>query len=153
MASNVINRKTIRNALATLLRGGLDTTWDVWNYGTSEFAGRARNIVVASGDTDYFANAADDFGNTKADADAEFDFNIGIFILYSNDAQSWSAEDSQDALDDGRKLLTDILRDNETTDDWSVLRLNGRSRVGIVTDIGGNPYRSEIVPVRVYIYT
>lgn len=152
MASNVINRKTIRNALATLLRGGLDTTWDVWNYGTSEFAGRARNIVVASGDTDYPVMAANDYGASRPSADAEFDFNIGIFVLYSDDAQSWTPENSQDALDDGRKLITDIIRDNPETANWTYMRLNGRSRVGIAADIGGKPYRSEIVPVRITIY-
>lgn len=152
MASNVVNRQTIREALATVIDAVLDSTWDVYNYGTSEFGGKARNIVVASGDADYPAVGADDFGDAKAAADAEFDFNIGIFILYADDGQSWTAKNSQDALDLGRKKITDIVRDNEDNANWSELRLNGKSRVGIVTDIGGVPYRSEIVPVRIKIY-
>lgn len=152
MASNVVNRKTIRNALASVFRAGLGSEWDVWNYGTSEFAGKARNVVVASGDTDYPIMSAEDYGEDKEQADAEFDFNIGIFVLYSDDAQSWTAENSQDALDDGRKAITDIVRDNSQTASWSYMRLNGRSRVGIVSDVGGKPYRSEIVPVRISIF-
>lgn len=148
MPSNVANRKTIREALAALIDAALDSTWDVFNYGTSVFLGRARNIIVASGDTDYPDMAAGEIAS-----DAEFDFGIGIFILYASDAQSWTAQNSEDALDLGRKYIADIVKDNENNANWHRLKSNGRSRVGIVEDEGGAPYRYEIVPVRVEIYT
>lgn len=152
MPSDVVNRKTIRQALASLLDVSLPSEWDVWRYGTSEFAGKARNVVVASGDAEYPSSGAQDIGDYRDESDADFFFNIGIFILYADAAQGWTAENSQDALDDGRKLVTDIIRDNYATASWSEMLLNGRSTVGIVTDIGGVPYRSEIVPVRIRIF-
>lgn len=152
MASDILNRKIIRQALASLLDASLPSEWDVWRYGTSEFGGKARNVVVASGDAEYPSSGAQDIGEFRSESGAEFFFNIGIFILYANAAQNWSAENSQDALDDGLKMVVDIVRDNYKSAAWDEMLLNGRSAVGIVADIGGVPYRSEIVPVRIRIF-
>jgi hypothetical protein len=151
MASDVLNRKVVREQLAALIDAGLDSTWDVFNYGTSVFNGKARNVIVASGDTDYQDNGAK--STEVAGADVFFDFNIGIFILYADAGQSWTAQNSEDALDLGRKLITDIVRDNRDNANWYRLSLNGRSAVGVVEDLEGSPYRYEIVPVRVIKYS
>jgi len=151
MASNVVNRQTIRETLASLIDASLDSTWDVFDYGTSVFNGKARNIIVASGDTDYQDNGAN--STDASAADVEFYFNIGIFILYASDSQSWTARNSEDALDLGRKSVTDIVRDNRDNAAWYRLSLNGRSAVGVVPDEGGVPYRYEIVPVKIMIYS
>jgi len=150
MASSVVNRQTIREALASVIDAVLDSDWDVFNYGTSVFSGKARNVVVASGDTEYIDQAADSTDNTSADV--TFDFRIGVFILYSEAGLSWTAQNSEDALDLGRKKITDIIRDNNVNANWNRMKLNGRSAVGIVNDLGGTPYRYEIIPVRVKIY-
>ncbi len=151
MASDVLNRQIVREALAALIDAGLLSEWDVFNYGTSVFNGKARNVIVASGETDYQDNGAD--STEVAGADVMFDFNIGIFVLYADDSQSWTAQNSEDALDLGRKLITDIVRDNRDNANWYRLSLNGRSAVGVVEDLAGVSYRYEIVPVRVIKYS
>lgn len=150
MASNVANRQTIREALAALIDAALSSDWDVFNYGTSVFSGKARNVIIASGDTEYKDDGAD--STDDEDADVEFLFNIGIFVLYASDSQSWTAQNSEDALDLGRKTITDIVRDNRDNANWYRLSSNGRSAVGVVPDKGGVPYRYEIVPVKITIY-
>lgn len=150
MASNVINRQTIRERLASKIDAALDSTWDVFNYGTISFNGKARNVVVASGDTEYTAQGAG--AEEVAASDADFDFMVVIFILYADDNQAWTAQNSQDALDLGRKLVTDVIRDNrKDVGYWNRLS-QGRSRVSIVPDEGGVPYRYESIPVKTQIY-
>lgn len=151
MASNSINRETIREKLADLIDTALDSTWDVFKYGTSEFNGKARNVVIASGDSDYPELAADDDGNETGDA--SFDFYITIFILYADSSQSWTAENSEDALDLGRKKIADVIRDNRSVDGYWNRLTASRSRVGLVPDEGGVPYRYEVIPVQTLIYS
>ena len=152
MPSNSINRQTWREQLASLIDAAFDNTWDVYNYGTAEFNGKARNIVIASGDSDYTEPAAD--SNDVATGDAEFDFYITVFVLYANAAQNWTAQNSEDALDLGRKKIADVIRDNYKANGyWDRLVPNGRSRVGLSEDLSGVPYRYEIVPVRAVKYS
>jgi hypothetical protein len=152
MASNSINRQTWREQLASLLDAALDSTWDVFNYGTANFNGKARNVVVASGDSDYPELGAD--SNDVSVGDAEFDFYITVFILYADADQSWTAQNSEDALDLGRKKVADVIRDNYRANGyWDKLIPNGRSRVGLSEDEGGVPYRYEVIPVRAVKYS
>jgi hypothetical protein len=151
MPSNSINRQTWREQLASLIDTALDSTWDVFNYGTADFNGKARNVVIASGDTDYPELAAG--SNSVETGDAEFDFLITIFILYADASQSWTAQNSEDALDLGRKKIADVIRDNyKVASYWEKLVPNGRSRVGITPDEGGPVYRYEVIPVRASNY-
>lgn len=149
MPSNVVNRQTIREALATKIDAVLDTTWDVYNYATKAVAfEKARNVVVFSDTTHYPEMAA---GET--DSDFEFRFFIAIFILYANDELSWTAQNSEDALDLGRKSVTDVLKDNISNGStWADLRVTGPSRVSIVSEQGGEPYRFESIPVTIKKY-
>ena len=149
MPSDVVNRQVIREALAALIDAALDSTWDVFNYGTSDFNGKARNIFVASGPTDYLEEGAEASETTASDA--EMDFGIGIFILYADSTQEWTAKNSQDALDLGRKKVADIIRDNRDNANWYRLKRNGRSQVGLAANEGGPAYRYEIVPVRIQL--
>ena len=127
MPSNVINRQTIRETLATLIDTALDSTWDVFNYGTSIFQGKARNVIVASMDADRPDEGAGDVVNS----DSIFFFGIGIFILYADDAQNWTAQNSEDALDLGEKKITDVIKDNRDNASWYRLTRMGRSRPAV----------------------
>ena len=150
-SSDSINRQVWREQLATLIDTALDSTWDVFNYGTANFNGKARNVVIASGDTDYPEMGAG--SRDVAEGEAEFDFYITLFILYADDSQSWTAKNSEDALDLGRKKIADVIRDNyKVTSYWEKLVPNGRSRVGITPDEGGPVYRYEVIPVRASNY-
>jgi hypothetical protein len=150
MPSNVVNRQTIREALATKIDAALDATWDVYNYATKAVAfEKARNVVIAT-DTAHYP----EMGAAETDSDFQFTFLIALFILYADDAQSWTAQNSEDALDLGRKLITDVLKDNiKNGSTWDDLRVSGPSRVSIVSEQGGEPYRFESIPVTIKKYS
>ena len=77
-SSDSINRQVWREQLATLIDTALDSTWDVFNYGTANFNGKARNVVIASGDTDYPEMGAG--SRDVAEGEAEFDFYITLLF-------------------------------------------------------------------------
>jgi hypothetical protein len=148
MSSNAVNRKTIREALATLIDAKFNSTWDVFNYKTPKFNGKARNIVVSSAGSKRTIMGAD-----ADDADSSFRFRIFIFVLYASDGENWDAQDSEDALDTAEKDLTDVLTDNQQTTNWSKLSIEGESDPDNVIDEGGQVFRREIITVRTEIYT
>lgn len=152
MPSDSINPQVWREKLAELLDNAFDDTWDVFSYGTADFNGKARNVVVASGDSDYPEIGAG--SNSVTTGDAEVDFYITVFILYADASQNWTAQNSQDALDLGRKKVADVIRDNyKVADFWEKLIPNGRARVGLADDEGGVPYRYVVIPVRASNYS
>lgn len=149
MPSNVTNRQTVREALATLIDAALDNAWDVYNYGTKALAfEKARNVVIATDTTSYPEMAA-----AETSSDFEFRFFVMLFILYADDALSWTPQNSEDALDLGRKLITDVFKDNISNGStWSDLRASP-STVSIVSEEGGNPYRFESIAVTIKKYS
>lgn len=148
MSSNAVNRKTIREALAALIDTKFNSTWDVFNYKTPKFNGKARNIVVSSAGSKRTIMGAD-----ADDADASFRFRIFLFVLYASDVEAWDAQDSEDALDTAEKDLTDVLTDNQQTANWNKLTIEGESDPDNVIDEGGQVFRREIITVRTEIYT
>lgn len=151
MPSNVIDRRVIREAIAALLDAKFDATWDIFSYGTVTFNGKARNIVVASLDADRPDRASND----SEISDSVFWIAIGVFILYANDDEGWTPQNSQDALDLGEKYVTDCLKDNRDgngiTKPWYRLSRDGRSSPNLTPDEAGPPYRYEIINAKVEI--
>lgn len=80
MPSNVVNRKTVREALAALIDADSDfgSDWDVFNYKTPKFNGKARNVVVSSAGSRREITGAD-----ADESDSGFRFRIFLFVLYS----------------------------------------------------------------------
>lgn len=149
MASNTINRKTVREALAAKIDTKFSADWDVYNFKTPAFDGKARNIVVSSGGSRRTITGAQD-----AEADTSFRFRIFIFVLYQSDANSWTAQNSEDALDTAEKDLADLINDNqEYAGYWNKLTVEGESDPDNVVDEGGQVFRREIITVRTEIYT
>lgn len=148
MPSNVINRKTVREALAALIDADFNSDWDVFNFKTKEFNGKARNIVVSSAGSRRNIMGAD-----ADEADTGFRFRIFIFVLYSDDANSWTAQNSEDALDTAEKDLTDMCTDNQSGTYWNRLYIEGESDPDNVVDEGGQVFRREIITVRTEKYT
>ena len=148
MASNTINRKTVRLALATLIDAKFSADWDVYSYKTPAFAGKARNIVVSSAGSRRTIMGAD-----ADEADSGFRFRIFIFVLYQKPEDSWTAQNSEDALDTAEKDLADLCNDNQTNASWSKLTIEGESDPDNVVDEGGQTFRREIITVRMEKYT
>ena len=148
MASNTINRKTVREALAALIDAKFSSDWDVFNYKAPKFAGKARNIVVSSAGSRRAIMAA-----ASGEADSGFRFRIFIFVLYANDAEGWTAQESEDALDTAEKDLVDMCNDNQTNANWNRLYIEGESDPDAVIDEGGQVFRREIINIRTEKYT
>jgi len=148
MPSNTINRKTVREALAALIDAKFNSDWDVFNYKTPIFNGKARNIVVSSA-----GSRRTIMGARETEADSGFRFRIFIFVLYQDPDNSWTAQQSEDALDTAEKDLTDLCNDNQSNANWNRLYIEGESDPDEIVDEGGQTFRREILTVRTEKYT
>lgn len=150
MASNVVNPKVAQAAIGVGLDAVLGSEWDVFSYSTVNFNGKARNLVISRTLTRYLDQAAKSDENTAADA--IFEFNIVIFVLFASSSENWTAQNSDDALALGRKVVADWLRDNLETANWNRLEQIRDSSPIVIPDEQGVPYRCEVVPVRATIW-
>ena len=148
MPSNVVSRKTVREALAAAIDTKFSSDWDVFNYKVKTFNGKARNIVVSSAGSGRTIMGAD-----ADESDSSFRFRIFVFVLYANDELSWTAQQSEDALDGAEKDLTDLFNDNQSAANWNRLYTEGMSDPDQVIDEGGQVFRREIITVRTEKYT
>lgn len=148
MSSNVINRKTVREALAALIDTKFNSDWDVFNYKAPKFNGKARNIVVSSAGSRRTIMGAD-----ADESDSGFRFRVFVFVLYASEELSWTAQQSEDALDAAEKDLTDMCDDNQSAANWNRLYIDGESDPDEVIDEGGQVFRREIIIVRTEKYT
>lgn len=148
MTSNVANRKTIRQALASLLSTALVGTGKpaqaLYDYRASDFGGQTPVIVVSSGGT----NRAKQAQTTRVSSFVNLD--IDVFTLYAE--ESWTEENSEDKQDDLEKAIADVLMDNDTNDTWAQLSFNGDSVLDFNV-VGGKMYRQETIPVRIQLYS
>jgi len=143
MPSDALNRKTVREALATLIDAKFDSNWDVFNYATKDFNGKARNIVVRSGGSRRNIAGAD-----TVEPDSGFRFRVFVFVLYADDDLSWTAQNSEDAMDTAEKDLADLFADNQTNTYWDQLTTEGETDPDAIVDEGGRVFRREIITVR-----
>ena len=148
MSSNVISRKTVREALAVLIDAKFSSDWDVFNHKAKKFNGKARNIVVSSQ-----GSGREIKGAGATDADSTFRFRIFVFVLYANDELTWTAQESEDALDGAEKDLADLFDDSQSAVNWNRLYTEGVSDADEVLDEGGQVFRREIITVRTEKYT
>jgi len=148
MPSSATNRKTIRKAVAALIDTAFGATWDVFAYKTVENLSKARNIVVSSVGSMREMKAAD-----QVTADSSFQFRVYVFVLYQDTGNSWTAENSEDEIDDTEKTLCDLFNGNQETSDWSRLTIVGMSDPDMIVDEGGRTFRREIITIRTDIYT
>ena len=86
------------------------------------------------------------------EAENTFRFRIFVFVLYADESNSWTAQNSEDALDTAEKDLTDVLHDNLKTANWTRLTIEGISDPDNVIDEGGQVFRREIITVRTEKY-
>jgi hypothetical protein len=148
MPSNVINRKVVREALASLIDGAFGADWDVFSYRTAPTFNKARNIVVGSAGSKREIKGAD-----AENADTSFRFSVYVFILYQDTANGWTAQNSEDELDATEKALADLFTDNIEAANWGRLSIEGDSDVQQLPDEAGRTFRREIITVRAEIYT
>ncbi len=148
MASDVPNRKTIRKALTALLETALvgagKPAQAIYDYKASDFEGQSPVIVVSSGPSDRTKQAQPTRANSLILLD------IDVFTAYAE--ANWTEENSEDAQDDLEKAISDVLLDNDTTNDWEQLQFNGASEVDFNV-VGGKLYRQETIRVQIQVFS
>jgi len=145
MASNAPSRKTARKELAAIIDAAFDATWDVFAYKTLATFNKAKNIAVGSAGSGRTIAGAD-----TETSDAAYRFSVYIFVLYQDTENAWTAENSEDALDDAEKALTDVLTDNQEHGTyWQNLIIEGFSEATSIIDELGRTYRRETVTIRI----
>lgn len=148
MPSNVINRKTAREALAVLIDTKFGSDWDVFNYKVKQFNGKARNIVVTSAGSRRAITGA-----RAVESDSGFRFRVFVFVLFSSAAETWTPQNSDDEIDAAEKNITDVCNDNQATANWDRLYLEGESDPDMIVDEGGQTFRREIITIRADNYS
>jgi hypothetical protein len=148
MASNVIDRETVQVDLAAKLATKFGTTWDVFDYKTATFAGKARNIVVAAA-----GSKREIKGAGAAESDSSFRFRVFVFVLYQDPANAWTAKLSETELNGAEKKVADFLNDTQTATYWDRIYYEGETDPDMVVDEGGQTFRREIITIRTEKYT
>ena len=146
MTSNVINRETVRDQLATLLAAALVGTGKpaqaVYNYQVGDFEGKSPVVVVTSSGTGR--------GSPLAYGVTSFRMELHTFVLYALEDGTWTEAQSEDRLDLLEKTIADVLQDANDSGTWMSVQMAGDSVVDGV-EIGGDEYRHETIPVLITV--
>lgn len=146
MASNVINRETVRDQLATLLNTALvgsgKPAQAVYGYQVGDFQGNSPAVVVTSVGTGR--------GSSLIAGATEFPLEVHTFVLYATEDGSWTEAQSEDRLDLLEKSITDVINDANDSGTWISIEMNGQSEIDAV-EIGGDEYRHEVIPVLITV--
>ena len=148
MPSNVTHRTDIRQVLAALLETALVGTGKpadvVYRYRKSKIDKNFAICVCSS--------------NVNREKQAQptrvtnyIDLEIMIFTIYA--ADNFTEEQSEDKADDLEKAVSDVLMDNDSTDDWEQLAFNGDSEYDVAVLVNGKTYRIETIPVRILLHS
>lgn len=137
------SRKLARKHLAGVLQGVLVgpglLVQAVYDNQVGDFGGQSPVVVVYSGGTQREKMT---FEGTKAG----FSMIIQTFVLYADEAGTWTEADAEDALDDIELVISQAIQANQGSDYWAKINQNGMSTTGSV-EIGGKEYRTERIEV------
>lgn len=139
------NRKTIRKAIADLLKVGLvgegKPVQAVYDHQVGDFNGQSPVVVVSSGGSLHEPGSFDG-------SHAAFWLNVQVFVLYASADGNWNEEDAEDALDDIDEAISGIFSDNQVSLHWQSITQDERSLTDGI-EIGGVEYRIELISIRV----
>lgn len=149
MASNVPSRKTLRQALATAMTtdlvGAGKAAKKLYRYKPAKFEAETTHIIVLT------AAASDRSKQAQPTrAYSSIHFEIWTFVLYS--ADGWTDEQSEDKLDEMEKEIIDWLLDHaDNQDSWEGITISP-TEIDVVA-VGGKPYRQELIPIEVKVFS
>jgi hypothetical protein len=138
------SRKSAREHLAGQLTGALVGTGKpaqaVYAYRVGDFQGQSPVVVVSSGGTlrERFT-----FKNTRP----VYTFTIHVFVLYADEAGTWTEQDAEDALDDIEEIIASTIQANQKSPYWETISFDAPSQTAGVM-VGGKEYRTEVITVR-----
>lgn len=139
------SRKLARKHLASLLQAALTGSGKpvqaVYDNQVGDFGGQSPVVVVSSGGS---LRERLTYQGQKS----KYLLDIHVFVLYADEASSWTEAMAEDALDDIEELIQGVINDNQRSTYWESLTMTAASETGGVV-IGGKEYRSELIGVRV----
>jgi len=145
MASNVVNRETVRDAVSTILSSAIVAAGYAqafYGYQVADFGRQSPVVVVTSGGASRGNLASREIGDTS------FKIIIHIFVLYAIEDGSWTEANSEDKLDALEKKIIDLLIDAFDTQNWLTLDAMDFSEVdGEI--IGEEDYRHEAITLTI----
>lgn len=152
MSANSVNRKTVRDALATLLKNALVGTSkpvdQVFGYLASGWAAESVAVVVVT--SAGTGRERTHPGQQTFDVWAYFD--VWVYVLY-NDGGTWTEAHGEDRRDAIEKAIADVVQDNTAkAGAWDDLQYDGRTTATDVEIEGGTTYFVERVPLKVHIF-
>lgn len=143
MASDAANRQTVREHLATLLQTSLDSAQQVYDYLPNDFGGQTPVVCVTSMGSE---RAQIGFGE---DYNTAFRLGIIVYVAYAERGTSYGEDDAEDVLDTLEKEIADVLMDyRQVSGKWDSLTHEGATNIDYI-EIGGQMYKSEVIPVTI----
>jgi hypothetical protein len=151
MTTVMIDRKVLRDALATLLTTALVGTGlpvnAVYSYQVADTKGKSPVVFVTSAGA-WRRNPE------KSTRPASFAYlDVNILVLYSDGTVNWTEQHSEERLDLIEKKIGEVVANNSDNpaQPWMSLDFAGRSEVTSVV-IGGKDYSWEIIPLQAQLW-
>lgn len=142
------DRTTVQNALAALLTTALigtgKPTQAVYAYQVADIEKKKAVVIVTSSGS----NRRNPFKSPRSQSLIYID--VHVLVLYSAEAESWTAANSEAALNTIETSIDAVVADNNETTTWMSLDFAGKSTIE-PANIGGNDYRYEIIPLVVEV--
>ena len=145
MASNVVNRETVRDAVSTILSTaivGAGYAQAFYGYQVADFARQSPVVVVTSGAAKRGNLASKEIGDTQ------FKIIIHTFVLYATDDGTWTEAESEDKVDALEKKIIDLLIDAFDVQNWLTLDAMDFSEV-YPEIVGEEEYRHEEITLTI----
>jgi hypothetical protein len=143
----MVNRETVRDAMATLLETALVGTGlpvqAVYNYRPGDFGGQSPVVVVSS-------SGSERPRFTAAGGRTTVFLQVDAFVLYS-DEDTWGEDEAEDRIDLIETTIAETVHANQYTTNWEAADYAARSE-RIDVEIGGLEYVREMIPLRVEVY-
>jgi hypothetical protein len=151
MTTVLVDRKVLREALATLLATALVGTGlpvnAVYAYQVADFKGKSPVVFVTS------AGAWRRNPEHSARSTSIAYLDVNVLVLYSDGTASWTEQHSEERLDLIEKKVGEVVANNSENpaQPWMFLDFAGRSEVTSVV-IGGKDYSWEIIPLQAQLW-
>lgn len=147
MAANPVNRKTLRNELASLLETNVAGTGNVaqavYSSDRRDFAGQSPVVCVISA-----GRVRTPFGMTKSKWYNRVPIGVLLYVARSDGEAGYTAENAEDALDDLERAVAAVVMDNRNhVGYWNNLEFGEEASVIAPVVVGGQRYFLEILTV------
>ena len=144
----MIDRKTIREAFATLLTSALTAAQVVYDHQPGDFGGQSPAVTVGSGGS---SRPPMTFQGNQTTVYLDVD----VFVLTSESAGgSYTQADAEDALDQVETQLAGVIAAdaNQENGTWNTLDYADRSQTEFVI-VDGKEYKRERIPIAIGIFS